>query len=350
MSQVISLLKMNRLRSLLLHGCASPVIYRSMAGLSPVCPTLKLEELKHRQMIFVEGEESSQFLQGLVTNDMSHLSRGNTAMYAIFLNKGGRVLYDTIIYKQKEKESTFYIECDGEVADQVVKHLRLFRVRRKIDIEKSEDRKVWVVFDDNPEVKSKAIVLPKKSFDTGIICTDPRVKHLGTRLVIGADKSEKDIKSIFEESEMNMSSENDYRKHRYRLGIGEGINDLPLGKAFPLEANIDYLNGVSFHKGCYVGQELTARTHHTGVVRKRLMPLTFSCPLPQLIDPQSIDIVNESEQSVGKLRGYCNGHGLALLRIEPALAASKLFVNGIECHTQKPSWWPQTEDSSRHIR
>lgn len=341
---------MNRLRSLLLPNCTSPVIYRSLAGLGPVCPTLKLEHLKHRQMIFVEGEESSQFLQGLITNDMIHLSRGNTAMYAIFLNKGGRVLYDTIIYKQKEKESTFYIECDAEVADQVVKHLRLYRVRRKIDIEKVEDRNVWVVFNDNSEVKSKAIVLPKKSVNNGIVCTDPRLKHLGTRLIMPADKNVEDIKGVFGESELKLSSDNDYRKHRYRLGIGEGVNDLPLGKAFPLEANIDYLNGVSFHKGCYVGQELTARTHHTGIIRKRLMPLKFSSTLPQLLDPQSIDITNESEQSVGKLRGYCNGHGLALLRIEPALTASKLFASGIECQTQKPSWWPQTEDSSRHVR
>lgn len=342
---------MNRLRSFLHHGCSSPVIYRSLANLSPVCPKLKLEELKHRKMIFVEGDECSQFLQGLITNDMNHLSRGNTSMYAIFLNKGGRVMYDTIIYKEKEKENTFYVECDGELADQVVKHLRLYRVRRKIDIEKMEDRKVWVVFDDSTEVKSKVILLPKKSSDIGIICTDPRLKDLGTRLVIAADKNEKDIHSIFgESSEMQLSSENDYRKHRYRLGIGEGLNDLPLGKAFPLEANIDYLNGVSFHKGCYVGQELTARTHHTGVVRKRLMPLKFVTPLPELLDPQTIDITNESKQSVGKLRGYCNGHGLALLRIEPALVASNLFVNGIECQTQKPSWWPQTEDSSRHVR
>lgn len=339
---------MNRLRCLLPRS--SSVIYRSCSSPAPNCPMLKLEELRQRQMIFVEGEESSQFLQGLVTNDMSHLSRGNTALYAIFLNKGGRVMYDTIIYKEKEKESTFYIECDTEVVDQVVKHLRLYRVRRKIEIEKATECKVWVLFNDDPDVKSKSIVLPKKKIENAIICTDPRLKHLGTRLVIPSNASESDVKSFFSEIDVNFATEDDYRKHRYRLGIGEGVNDLPLGKAFPLEANIDYLNGVSFHKGCYVGQELTARTHHTGVVRKRLMPLKFSSSLPHLLDPQSIEITNESEQSVGKLRGYCNGHGLALLRIEPALAATKLFANGIECTTQRPSWWPQVEDSSRHVR
>ncbi|CAH1400617.1 unnamed protein product [Nezara viridula] len=66
-----------------------------------------------------------------------------------------------------------------------------------------------------------------------------------------------------------------YTLCRYKLGIGEGINELLFGQSFPLEMNCDYLNGVSFNKGCYIGQELTARTFHTGVIRKRLMPLLF---------------------------------------------------------------------------
>ncbi|XP_063704509.1 putative transferase CAF17 homolog, mitochondrial [Culicoides brevitarsis] len=342
---------MNRLLRSLVRRHSSTFHRNFSSSTSPACPVLKIEHLQQRQMIFLAGDETSQFLQGLVTNDMSHLERGNTAMYALFLNKGGRVMYDTIIYKEKNaKEGSFYVEVDAEVADQVVKHLKLYRVRRKIEIEKTENKKVWVVFDDDTEKKSKSIVLPKKNVETGICCTDPRLKNLGTRLILDSNVGIDDIKSLFDVPEMVESNENDYRKHRYRLGIGEGVQDLPQGKAFPLEANVDYLNGVSFHKGCYVGQELTARTHHTGVVRKRLMPLTFKTTLPNLLEPQTIDILNESEQNVGKLRGYCNGNGLALLRIEPALAAKKLFANGIEVETRKPAWWPQNDDSSKHIR
>merc|ERR1712198_771277 len=78
---------------------------------------------------------------------------------------------------------------------------------------------------------------------------------------------------------MNQGFTGDYKELRFRLGVGECPSELQSGKALPLESNVDYLHGVSFHKGCYIGQELTARTHHTGVIRKRIMPLILSTPI-----------------------------------------------------------------------
>lgn len=136
-------------------------------------------------------------------------------------------------------------------------------------------------------------------------------------------------------------------RFRYRLGVGEGSLDLPTGNCFPLESNGDYLNGISFHKGCYIGQELTARTHHTGVVRKRLMPLIFeqstSTDDVQQIKPEA-KILNESNDNVGKFRNACGNVGLALLRIEEALKSNQLYVqthdgNSLKCKTTKPDWW-----------
>lgn len=312
---------------------------------SRIDSSFKQEHLKQRRLVSVNGLDSLQFLQGLVTNDMNHLTRGNTSIYAMFLNKGGRVMYDSIIYKTGD-ENKFYVECDVEVVDQVVKHLKLFRVRRKIDVDAVNDKNVWVVFDDSAGKKS-SILLPKKHGKDEIVCIDPRLKYLGTRLILEGDKDESYVKSLFEDkgSDIETSIENDYRKHRYSLGIGEGSTDLPNTKCFPLESNADFLNGVSFQKGCYVGQELTARTHHTGVVRKRLMPLKFSDTLKTVENLDTIDILNESDQKIGKLRGYCNGYGLALLRIELAIKSIKLLANGIECQTYKPLWWPQIEAS-----
>ncbi|XP_011500948.1 PREDICTED: putative transferase CAF17 homolog, mitochondrial isoform X2 [Ceratosolen solmsi marchali] len=127
---------------------------------------------------------------------------------------------------------------------------------------------------------------------------------------------------------------------RYKLGIGEGVQDLLFGVSFPLEINCDYLHGLSFHKGCYIGQELTARTHHTGVIRKRLMPLIFNN-----INGKNFEydekIINDNGNIVGKIRGYVGTVGLGLMRIGETIASKTLFVKGCTLKIVKPQWWPQ---------
>lgn len=271
--------------------------------------------------------ETSQFLQGMITNDVNHLARESSCIYALFLNKAGRILYDSIIYKiaspDKDKES-FLIECDSSVASNLAKHLKLYRVRRKIDITVSEEHDLWCLQGGAGNLKSSKEVL---------IHTDPRLKDLGARIVSSKDHNIKDVIGT-EEGTMD-----DYTTHRYKLGICEGIVDLPPEKCFPLESNCDYMHGVSFHKGCYIGQELTARTHHTGVIRKRIMPLTFEKSI-SFKHEDVVDLKNEENQSVGKVRNIIGGHGLGLLRIEQALAASQLTLNENKCRTERPFWWP----------
>jgi len=128
---------------------------------------------------------------------------------------------------------------------------------------------------------------------------------------------------------------------------------MPPGAVFPLEANGDYMNGISFHKGCYVGQELTARTHHTGVVRKRLMPLKFDG------DASSIrintKILDERGNPVGKFRRGINKYGIGLLYVELAMAAKSLLLQpdggqAIPCQTEKPSWWETNSKVNGEVR
>ncbi|XP_063991653.1 putative transferase CAF17 homolog, mitochondrial isoform X2 [Diachasmimorpha longicaudata] len=162
-------------------------------------------------------------------------------------------------------------------------------------------------------------------------------KTLGLDLKIRDDEtiSKQEIlkKLGFGDEEMN------YREFRYRLGIGEGMQDLPPGKAFPLEVNCDYLHGVSFHKGCYIGQELTARTHHTGVVRKRLMPLVFEGTPAGRIEVDE-NILDGGGKAVGKLKGIQGKFGLGLMRIAEAVGGGELRVGGIGVKVVKPCWWP----------
>lgn len=279
--------------------------------------------------------ETSQFLQGMITNDVNHLSRVDSCIYALFLNKAGRVLYDSIIYRtappDQDKDS-FLIECDSSIASNLAKHLKLYRVRRKIDISVSDEHDLWCL-EGSKELPSS------KEFS---VFADPRLKDVGSRIITSKSF---DLKASL--GGVQEGSIDDYVTHHYQLGIGEGIVDLPPEKSFPLESNCDYMHGVSFHKGCYIGQELTARTHHTGVVRKRLMPLTFDKPISFKHD-DPFDVKNQDNQSMGKVRNVIGQHGLGLLRIEQAIAASELTLNENKCSTAKPSWWPiEAEKKSR---
>lgn len=326
-----------------------------------------IECLDNRGLLRVSGGEASMFIQGLITNDMRHIEEGAPSMYTMFLNTKGRVMYDTIIYKSRE-ENVFLIECDKSASSQLLKHLKMFRVRRKIDIQNIENElKVWVIFDpqladssenmvhvenkpaapDDSNSTNNEILTQLRSRKDLIVCRDPRLSALGIRVLV---PSGEDISLEGNKDDSSYQKyKSCYRAFRFKLGIGEGVNDLPPGNCFPLEANGDYLHGVSFHKGCYIGQELTARTHHTGVVRKRLMPLFFhSVPQTELemnapIQPPS----GVNKVSFGKLRGVEHDIGLALLRVNEALDVSELKISDVTAETRKPSWWPQEAPKER---
>ncbi|EFA03307.1 putative transferase CAF17 homolog, mitochondrial [Tribolium castaneum] len=310
--------------------------------LSTLSPNV-LEPLNNRSLIRVAGPDVSNFLQGLITNDIEHLSSGPGCMYTMFLNSAGRILYDAIVYRNSEN-NTYLVECDTKSADILQKHLKLYRVRRKIDITSlSDELKIYALFDtknfdlnSNQKLANPPLETPFKAHKELLIYRDPRITNLGLRIIAKSDVNVPEQLGDNFNVTQNSSSKN-YRWLRYSLGVGEGVEDLPPGECFPLECNCDYLHGVSFHKGCYVGQELTARVHHTGVVRKRLMPLHFS-KIPTKYPDEKI--VQENV-SLGKLRGIEGDVGLASLRIAKTLAFKELKLGDGVAVTSRPSWWPQ---------
>ncbi|XP_046480006.1 putative transferase CAF17 homolog, mitochondrial [Neodiprion pinetum] len=331
-------------------------------------PTSKvIEHLSKRSLLRVSGTESSSFLQGLITNDMRHLDEGKASMYTMFLNTKGRVMFDAILYRTHEI-GVYLLECDSRALMSVQKHLKLYRVRRKIDIDDlSNEMKVWALFDPDKasieswnaganitkKIKLEGQIFPCDSLvdivDTSSskvienirIYPDPRFSGLGFRILSDLGTQTGDIVARIDPDTVESKEvSTGYRSLIYKLGIGEGCDDLPPGKALPLESNCDYLHGVSFHKGCYIGQELTARTYHTGVVRKRLMPITLESSPPEPIQYDQ-SITDESEKSIGKLRGHVNENGLGLVRIAEALTAQSLRISGLKGKALKPVWWPQ---------
>lgn len=324
----------------------------------PKTRMLYAEHQRQRGLVRVEGDEAADFLQGLVTNDMRHLKGSTSAIYCLLLNRQGRVLYDSIIYHCSH--NAFLLECDAARTSQLERHLRMHKVRRRLVVEDATvDFSVWCVFDPAPDmtqqtpIDAESLYMNPKVQNEGalhlagdsrdiISVQDPRVRQLGHRLLVPATTVS--LKELLPSVEENIGNDM-FKSLRYKLGVGEGSEELPSAKALPLEANCDYLHGVSFHKGCYVGQELTARTYHTGVIRKRLLPLVFSENASEVTADTSV--VDERGRAVGKVRACQGCHGLGLLRVEECLGAERLTVEGLEVHTFRPYWWPLQAPKSK---
>ncbi|KAJ1528882.1 hypothetical protein ONE63_007251 [Megalurothrips usitatus] len=333
--------------------------------LSSVIPneTFVAEPLCERSLLRVTGADAYGFLQGLMTNDIAHVQSGVSSMYTMFLNTRGRIIYDAIIYQTNET-GVMYIECDSQATVSLEKHLKVYRLRKKVDISVFEDCRVWAVYNpslnESPnkgnlvdELKDKLLgrVLPCEELELGtrdrkeslsvnslssknniLIFRDPRIYELGLRVICPVSE---DIAKL-----LSVEKGSTYRNLRYCLGVGEGISELPPDGCFPLEANCDYLHGVSFHKGCYIGQELTARVYHTGVVRKRLMPLSLDAPISAQ-NALKQEVVSDSGKAVGKVRGIEGLAALGLLRISDVLSAKSLELCSVKVQTKRPSWWPK---------
>lgn len=300
-----------------------------------------------RSLIRIRGDQVQPFLQALITNDINHVAKDSTgdSMFTMFLNKAGRVLYDAIIYKTSV-ESTFFIECDKRVDNDLRKHMMLFRIRKKIDIDIVNDEfRLWTMF--NPKIDDSVLDVKHQEIpvNCGVVScySDPRLKLLGTRLIAPAGNTAADITNALPSAKISSDGKISYAQHRYRLGVGEGIDELPPEKSFPFEANCDYMHGISFHKGCYLGQEFTARTYHTGVIRKRLMPIEIKASSPKPLSSEELlatQITSADGKALGKLRGLVGNSAIGLLRIDQALQADLLHFNGCTGTTQRPKWWP----------
>lgn len=307
---------------------------------------VQLETLPDRSLIKIKGPEINEFLQGLITNDINHLISHSDSMYAMFLNSKGRVIADSILYNLPE-ENSYLLDLHVDLLQTIQNHLKKYCLRRKIEIINLEKSlQVCSVF--VPESSNKCfeklngIITVNPNTENLLndisVYKDPRSFRLGLRVI-----APKDINLYKINNKLGVEVPKEcfrYKTLRYKLGIGEGPIEIPTEKSFPFEVNCDYLNGISFQKGCYIGQELTARTYHTGIVRKRLMPLIFKSDASHLNLSDSI-LCRGDTKVVGKLRSVDEKYGLGLLRIENVLKNNHLIVGDVDAKTMKPSWWPQ---------
>ncbi|KFQ34045.1 hypothetical protein N332_00586, partial [Mesitornis unicolor] len=242
------------------------------------------------------------------------------------------------LHESPEEEPHILLECDSGVLDAIQKHLKLYKIRRKVNIAPCLDLSLWAVVPGERE-GDVAGSLAKCADQALVLTPDPRTEVMGWRLIT---KKGVNLSEIIPGS--RIGNIQDYHRHRYKEGIPEGVKDLPPGVALPLESNLAYMNGISFTKGCYIGQELTARTHHVGVIRKRLLPVQFSAPLPKDGVPEGAEIFTEAGKSAGKFRAGGDELGLALLRLANINEPLCLNIAGdkVKLTASIPEWWPKT--------
>lgn len=232
--------------------------------------------LTSRRVIRISGVDSESFLQGLITNDISYLpsgdsveDSGNKLQYSYFLNHKGRAVCDVFIKREEvdsnsgsEAVASFLLDCRSDAFPVLSKLLKMYRLRSKVKIKEEKDMKICVYGSYNGSDGKEYSNNVKKMFDV-----DPRSPIFGFRGFMP-----KDFVHSNEDEIQNESKEMEYNYFLRLQGMLEGVE---MSGLIPLECNLDSINGVNFEKGCYVGQELTARTHFTGLVRKLCFPVYF---------------------------------------------------------------------------
>ena len=288
---------------------------------------IKFSVLENRAILKVIGEDARGFLQGLVSNDLMEASPQNT-IYAALLTPQGKYLHDFFITQSGD---AFLLDCEADRIDDLYKRLRLYKLGAKIDLElDSKNSIVAVIGDQAPEALGIAPLAGSTiSYLNGLAFVDPRLPKMGVRMVPASETAKEELSNTgFIEVEFS-----DYDKLRISLGLPDGSRDMEVEKSILLEYGFEELNGVSFDKGCYTGQELTARTKHRGLVKKRLLPVTFDGSPPK---PGTEIILNG--KNAGEMRSAQDGMGLALIRLEALAGDEDLSSGGTILRPIRPDW------------
>ena len=260
-------------------------------------------ELESQGFLEITGPDRVNFLQGLVSNDVD-LVRPNRAIYSAFLTPQGKFLYDFII--STDDGERLFLECDQTRLTEFKAKLHIYKLRSQVELrDGSKEFKVYVVYGDNalgffdlPEIPGAVT-----TFQNGQVMVDPRLHELGARVRLPAS-------TPLDSSELALGSMRAYEELRISMGVPDGVHDMQKEKTILLEAGFDELNGISWNKGCYMGQELTARTKYRGLIKRRLIPCKFIGPAPS----PGMQITFQDREA-GQVRSVAGRYALALLRL-----------------------------------
>jgi len=251
----------------------------------------KVYILEDRGILYINGSDAKDFLQNIITNDINKVNE-TYSCFASLLSPQGKFLFAFIITKHK---SGYFLDCENSQADGLLKQLNIYKLRSKVEIMNLSNEFVIAILEREKFLNlegAKDVPGNTIKYREDSILLDPRNKNLGARLIINLEKLYLSLKKL----ELKDSPVDEYYKLSHNLGIPQkDMNDLQ-NKLFGIECNFEELNGIDFKKGCYVGQENTARIKLKNKLSKRLLPI-------DLIEGElnKDDVVYNKNYEIGKV-------------------------------------------------
>lgn len=288
---------------------------------------------KDRAAIAVSGDDRQAFLQGLISNDTARISAGR-AIYATLLTAQGRFLFDLFL---AEQDGRYLVDCAAARRADLIKRLSMYRLRSKVAIADADaDWCVCLLFGEGAGAAAglSGEAGSATALGGGVAYVDPRLPNLGVRLMLPRTSAHATFAALNATEDADGAA---YHQRRIALGVPDAAQDLTPEKSILLENGFDELNAIDWQKGCYMGQELTARTRYRGLVRKRLLPVRIEGGAPAPGTPLML-----GGQELGEMRSAsADGTlGLAMVRLEALVggAAPVFQAGGATLSPDIPGW------------
>lgn len=265
--------------------------------------TVKISPLPQRGFISITGDDARSFLQGIITNDVEHVKKDH-AVYACFLTPQGKYLADFFLYEQ---DGGLLLDVDKALLPDLLKRLTMYKLRSHVVLEDVSDKytvtAAWHELDKPPH---------------GYV--DPRGANFGFR-VLNADIE---------------GEPGDYTEWQMQNGLADAV-DFERERTTMAESNVDLLNGISWTKGCYMGQELTARVHYRGLAKKRFLPIKLS--VEKDIEPNTV--ITRDGKTIGMVRRAYKNHAIGVITLEYLEQGRQCEIDGLAAEIIVPDWFIQ---------
>jgi folate-binding protein YgfZ len=254
--------------------------------LPPTPPPSGAAKLTTRRLISLHGPDAPKFLQGILTNNVNPTS--SSPFFAAFLTAQGKVLHDVFVYptlgstfhaeNNKSGEQGYLVEVDEQQVTTLLKHLKRHKLRSKFALRVLEEGEldIWALWREDQKWTlhpSNTATTSNIDAEGNITLVDTRATGMGQRILLPSTTTSLDTHASMQG--LKDAGIDAYTIRRYTRGVPEGQEEIPRDDVLPMNTNFDIMGGIDFKKGCYVGQELTIRTHHTGVVRRRILPVSL---------------------------------------------------------------------------
>lgn len=288
--------------------------------------------LAERGLVALRGDDARSLLQGVISTDIERVTPAS-ASYGALLTPQGKYLFDFVIVQVGD---ALLLDTERARVDDLLRRLLMYRLRAKVEIEDQSDAyEVAALLGDDLAARLDLPPQPgaARALNGGVVLIDPRLARLGARAVLPRGQGAPALEGCGFAALPTAA----YEQARLALGVPDGSRDLVVDRSTLLESGFEEMHGVDFQKGCFVGQELTARMKYRGLVRKRLMPVVFEGPPPAPGTPIRLD-----GKDAGEMRSSHDGQGIALLRLEQVARAAEaglpLLAEATEVIPHKPDW------------